>query len=606
MILLQRQDYMFRQLLQLENNFPNIRLSRNRFSTIWGGASLLQMLLASMNELLKSDWKWDFIINLSESDFPIKSNERLVQFLTANKNKNFVKSHGREVQRFIQKQGLDKTFIECDTHMWRTGDRTLPWGIQIDGGSDWITLTREFVKYITQEQDALVKGLMTVFRHTLLPAESFFHTVLRNSKFCKTYVDNNLHVTNWKRRLGCKCQYKHVVDWCGCSPNDFKLDDWPRLQATEIRQLFFARKFEPIIDQKIILKLEEWLFGKDDFSVNLHSYWQSIYHYADVSPSVEDALMTVSKSLVRINSNNINCDILLIKILEVLSYHNHDKYIGNIIQYEIHTQLYGKFKFEMLVAFQNQTQIDNNSHLNKHFLNIYVSSDYDQKEQVSRNFGKIIGPFSDIVAIYEYLPDSEAFQNNNITLVFVDPSGNVADICDGYIDVVRSIHFVKPSLKGPHLPGVWTVKVIHSKKLIAKTSFFVTPLETYLGKEITEEHLKFIHVGNSHYSKSEQTLNEYKSYLPSQESVQNLSAIAVKNSIKLKVDLRDWIDSLVSSFYKVLGQCVIIGKNEKLKNLKCSNSKISSCESVSWSSITFDSKSHIGKIDSTTGLLMRS
>jgi protein xylosyltransferase len=69
--------------------------------------------------------------------------------------------------------------------------------------------------------------------------QSFFHTALRNSQFCDTYVDNNLHVTNWKRRLGCKCQYKHVVDWCGCSPNDFKPEDWPRLQViTEISILF--------------------------------------------------------------------------------------------------------------------------------------------------------------------------------------------------------------------------------------------------------------------------------------------------------------------------------------------------------------------------------
>lgn len=61
--------------------------------------------------------------------------------------------------------------------------------------------------------------------------QSFFHTALRNSEFCGSYVDNNLHVTNWKRRLGCKCQYKHVVDWCGCSPNNFKTEDWPRLQV---------------------------------------------------------------------------------------------------------------------------------------------------------------------------------------------------------------------------------------------------------------------------------------------------------------------------------------------------------------------------------------
>lgn len=44
-------------------------------------------------------------------------------------------------------------------------------------------------------------------------------------------VDNNLRITNWNRKLGCKCQYKHIVDWCGCSPNDFKPQDFLRLQV---------------------------------------------------------------------------------------------------------------------------------------------------------------------------------------------------------------------------------------------------------------------------------------------------------------------------------------------------------------------------------------
>ena len=61
--------------------------------------------------------------------------------------------------------------------------------------------------------DELVTGLRTVFTYTLLPAESFFHTVLRNSDYCMSYIDNNLHLTNWKRKQGCKCQYKAIVDW---------------------------------------------------------------------------------------------------------------------------------------------------------------------------------------------------------------------------------------------------------------------------------------------------------------------------------------------------------------------------------------------------------
>ena len=105
----------------------------------------------------------------------------------------------------------------------------------MDGGSDWIALHYDFVNYVVTTEDELVNGLLKVFDFTLLPAEvrnsrlilelisktrnflfqSFFHIVLRNSEMCDTFVDNNLHVTNWKRKLGCKCQYKNIVDWCG-------------------------------------------------------------------------------------------------------------------------------------------------------------------------------------------------------------------------------------------------------------------------------------------------------------------------------------------------------------------------------------------------------
>lgn len=73
----------------------------------------------------------------------------------------------------------------------------------------------------------------TGLRPLSLPSpQSFFHTVLENSPHCDTMVDNNLRITNWNRKLGCKCQYKHIVDWCGCSPNDFKPQDFHRFQVS--------------------------------------------------------------------------------------------------------------------------------------------------------------------------------------------------------------------------------------------------------------------------------------------------------------------------------------------------------------------------------------
>ncbi|GBP19854.1 Xylosyltransferase oxt [Eumeta japonica] len=456
-----RQDYLHRELSLLENKFSNIKLASTRYASIWGGASLLQMLLTAMTDIIKLNWKWDFVINLSESDFPIKSLESLEKFLSDNKGLNFVKSHGREVQRFIKKQGLDKTFIECDTHMWRVGDRQLPRGIVIDGGSDWVALSPHFVSYVVGERDELLAGLDIIFKHTLLPAESFFHTVLRNSKFCDSYVDNNLHVTNWKRKLGCKCQYKHVVDWCGCSPNDFKAEDWPRIQSTQDKQLFFARKFEPIINQEIITRVEQSIGINDHHLIyNLEAYWQSIYNKNDLPVSSDDLLQTHASTIIRHNAKILYeeaCFISPGEIIEINSYNYADVYKGNLVLHKaiidkgIEVYIETWYKPQKRLEFKQIDEYVDNIKIFK------VSSDYDQKEQTFRNLGNILGPLSEPTLMYHF---SSPLDNilSNLTLVWLDPAGIVADVIEMHIDENNLTNFVKPNLKAPLLPGIWRLK----------------------------------------------------------------------------------------------------------------------------------------------------
>ncbi|GAB0096267.1 Xylosyltransferase oxt [Sergentomyia squamirostris] len=587
-----RQDYLFRNLIRLEAKYPNVRLTRRRFSTIWGGASLLQMLLSAMRELLASTWTWDYVINLSESDFPVKSIEKLQDFLTANRGMNFVKSHGREVQRFIQKQGLDKTFVECDTHMWRVGDRELPHGVQIDGGSDWIALYRDFVEYVTRQddEDDLLTGLMIIFRHTLLPAESFFHTVLRNSYFCNTYIDNNLHVTNWKRRLGCKCQYKHVVDWCGCSPNDFKPDDWPRLQATEAKQLFFARKFEPIVNQAIILQLEEWLFGPYTADViNLNRYWQSVYHYLDESPPSDDVLLTVAASLMRINAQKLSSDGIFHpgKIIEVINFMEDDKFRGFIIQHEITwtTDEIESGLIEILVSTTQFSQHSKTNSLAKRIRNLHVSSDYDQKEQLARNYAGFLGPQSEPTLIFTLTQSSGDNHTAlvNITTLWIDPTGNVADISELHVEdgTANSVNFAKATLRKPLLPGIWTIKLIHKKTPIVLYRFLITPMGFHGGEEISAERAKKINCGS--FADSLHPSSEWILHADPPEDRAPLERKALENAEKSGSDLMRWIDNLVESFYLIRESC----SQHRVPRA----SHLDKCDVTSWSSFAPDPKS---------------
>nr|CAD7260481.1 unnamed protein product [Timema shepardi] len=542
-----------------------------------------------------------------------RTNNQLGEFLTANKGRNFVKSHGREVQRFVQKQGLDKTFVECDAHMWRTGDRRLPWGVQMDGGSDWVALSRPFVTYlagVNGTRDLLLQGLITVFRYTLLPAEiwsSFFHTLLRNSQFCTTYVDNNLHVTNWKRRLGCRCQYKHVVDWCGCSPNDFKMEDWPRLQGTEGRQLFFARKFEPIVNQAVIHQLEERLYGLYPPGLpNVASYWQSVYHHADLSPPPDDSLVTLTHSLLRLASKLLSsdaCSVTPSRLLEVTSYHHQDAYKGSLILYEV--SVGGSSDVVKLETWVRPQQLLWGLKMNgpvKTLKTLYVSSDYDQKEQVSRNNLQSLGPFSEPVLVFQLSegPAGASAPSLNLTVLWVDPAGQLAEVSEVHVEDVSTVNHVKPSLREPLLPGVWEVKMVLNSSLVARTQFLVIPLQLVSGVEISQHQSTFLHNGPAQSFVAPEGV-DYERFLASAGEKLALRRKATANSKRFGVDLQKWIDSLTNRFYKVVESCAASTRQTSL----CGGVILEPCEGTVWSSLAPDPKSQICTVNNITGRMDR-
>lgn len=56
-------------------NLTNFHVTNRRYSTLWGGSSLLNMFLGVIEENLNKEW--DYILNLSETDMPLLSIEEL-------------------------------------------------------------------------------------------------------------------------------------------------------------------------------------------------------------------------------------------------------------------------------------------------------------------------------------------------------------------------------------------------------------------------------------------------------------------------------------------------------------------------------------------------
>ncbi|CAK6981725.1 xylosyltransferase 1-like [Scomber scombrus] len=562
----QRSNYLHREVLLLASQYSNVRVTSWRMSTIWGGASLLTMYLRSMEDLLKmSDWSWDFFINLSAADYPIRTNEQLVAFLSRYPNMNFIKSHGRDNARFIRKQGLDRLFYECDTHMWRLGDRKIPEGIAVDGGSDWFLLNRAFVDYVVNSQDELVSSMKRFYAYTLLPAESFFHTVLENSAHCESMVDNNLRLTNWNRKLGCKCQYKHIVDWCGCSPNDFKPSDLPRFQQAS-RPTFFARKFEASVSQEIISQLDSYLFGAHASGTpGLQAYWENAYEQeTDGLASVSDSLVSHYQAFARMglsraasslqgHPNDNSCRyVAMSNPVSVHLYFLSDQFQGYLVRHmatnRASTQLES---LETWVTTKDHFTLASPPYPNNRLQHIQVGMDWDPKERLFRNWGGLLGPQDEPVAVQRW---SRGQNNLTATVVWIDPTNVIAATYDILVDATAEVTHYRPPLTSPLRPGVWTLRVLHHWTPLGQTSFIVAPLEFHKQQPIQQEAALRLHGGpprNSYMEQSFHGLNPVLRLPVSLGAVEEAEA----NAGLTGAPLRRWLDRLLEGHWSAADVC---------------------------------------------------
>jgi protein xylosyltransferase len=575
-------------LYEAFSDFPNVYFPTWRIATIWGGASLLQMLLRSLEDLeyILTNWKWDYFINLSESDYPLRTNGELVNFLKAHNGDNFVKTHGADIKKFVQKQGLDRTFVECDNHMWRVDNRKLPGDITVDGGSDWIAIHRNYSRYLVTDRSRFLTGLKRYYEFSLLPAESFFHTVLRNGPMCETFVKTNLRVTNWNRKLGCRCQYKHIVDWCGCSPNDFLSKDLGRLQSPGDHH-FFARKFEAIVNMDVINRLDSHLYGSyPGGSPALSHFWENVYHVEDDVNYPYNARYSTYQSFLRQALSRLDADSktvaavsescavpqpAVVKEVTVLMVDEAFKGLIVTLREESSTSL-SPPEFEVLFTpvdyLKKYTTTDD---IAKRVYRFEVGSDWDGKESIFRNYGGILGAWDNPVAAVRLI----AGRVGDVTIVWEDPTGARVSSQSVKVESGWFVTFHKPKLERPIRPGVWNSRVeLTDGTTIMERKFLVVPL--------THENMNTMEDPTSVNAARE-----------NDEVLKDSSPIKVQewkeNVRKTGKDLEQWLDELVGEFWKIESVC-----RTGVSRDGCSY--VSECASTDWSTFSPDPKSELGQV----------
>lgn len=230
----------YKDVKEFLSDFSNTYILESE-NVFWGGYSMVQAELNGIKYLLKKGIEWDFFINLSGQDYPLKSQKIIREFLTKNKGNNFIKIANQATERPETMNRIENYFTETET-----GFTGLPYKraylkdvISYIGGQ-WMILTRDCCEFICNSGEA--KKFEDYYLNTLIADESFFQTVLMNTTFEGVLINNDKRAIIWIPVGDIKLR-----------PKTFTETDLSFLLTGEN---LFARKFDDNIDDNIIAILE--------------------------------------------------------------------------------------------------------------------------------------------------------------------------------------------------------------------------------------------------------------------------------------------------------------------------------------------------------------
>jgi hypothetical protein len=99
---------------QFISGYPNAYILESE-NVVWGGYSMVQAELNGISSLLSTYADWDFFINLSGQDFPLRSQAYIQNFLTENKDCNFIKTANQKMVRPDTMNRIENHFTETET-----------------------------------------------------------------------------------------------------------------------------------------------------------------------------------------------------------------------------------------------------------------------------------------------------------------------------------------------------------------------------------------------------------------------------------------------------------------------------------------------------------
>jgi hypothetical protein len=205
------------------------------------GWSIVTTELRVIRHLVWSREPFDYLINVSGQDYPIKSIVRIKAALSAAWPRIFVEvmPFARIAERDPEDNHLARRFaFEMFGRLVVTQIR-LPFPKSLDvrfKGSGWFMLTREFCEWMLS--DPIAVEAERLVKYTWMPEEVFFQVVVMNSSYQDLLAEH----------------YGRAIIWPGgqSRPKTLTMEDYERLSASSA---LFARKFDHRQDRQILVSL---------------------------------------------------------------------------------------------------------------------------------------------------------------------------------------------------------------------------------------------------------------------------------------------------------------------------------------------------------------
>lgn len=185
--------------------FKNCTILNNRVKVFWGGYSSIEATILLMKSALEKG-EFDRFVILQGLDYPIKSNQEIEKFFSENKNTEFIcaqnvsiRNDARSIHKYRLYHFLDnphslknriakkiKAYCLKKNIMFHFKPNYVKDNsgkkMEIFQGCAQIALTKDAVQYIV-DFNKKNKNFNKFFKTTFAVDESYFHTILFNSKF---------------------------------------------------------------------------------------------------------------------------------------------------------------------------------------------------------------------------------------------------------------------------------------------------------------------------------------------------------------------------------------------------------------------------------------